>query len=686
MKSSIKLLILFVFFISISKIRAQGIVSAVSPASASISTTVTLQISGVNTVFSQATTGLSKFGLPTLLPDSETPINDSLIEATYTIPNNLMYTGWWNVNANNAAPLNNGFEITANGVVLQGSIYRDSDMNCFKDPTEQNLTNFWQLYVSVQPGNITVPIGIDGYFSALLPLGTYTATVSMVPDIYFNQTFGTQLCDSIIQIPISATAPQTITNINLGFSKNKIIGTVYADDNTDCINSPNDTKITIGFVRYFQYGFNNPMQIASVQYDSVLGSKYSIELPGGYYNGYLDFVPYTAYPSLNPAACPGQSGNVPLQINSYTPSVIDSINFAIQADTCPKLLSFFYDYNKHRPCTRQQIFANVFNASSIPATNVEVKITLDSNMFGLYSIPAWSSVIGSTYTISIPQIDPMHNAWISFIDSLGCNAQIGDTSDVHIQTEFQPSACVIPADNNFLIRRVVTNSFDPNNKETVYPYTEMVTANDEFIYAINFQNTGNDTAYLVTLVDDISDKFDPLTITPLMASHPYTWSFVDNNTVKFLFQNINLPDSNQNEPESHGFIMFKIRQKPGNMPGDTLQNRAAIYFDFNEPVITNYTYNYIPLVSSTEDEVAQNVFVYPNPFSGVTRFTFNNKAQNAKCNLEIYSVDGRLVKSVHAISSNYYDLNADDLSDQIYFYRVYDNQNLNVTGKIVLLK
>jgi hypothetical protein len=204
MKSSIKLLILFVFFISISKIRAQGIVSAVSPASASISTTVTLQISGVNTVFSQATTGLSKFGLPTLLPDSETPINDSLIEATYTIPNNLMYTGWWNVNANNAAPLNNGFEITANGVVLQGSIYRDADMNCFKDPAEHNLTNFWQLYVSVQPGNITVPIGADGYFSVLLPLGTYTATVSMVPDIYFNQTFGTQLCDSIIQIPISS--------------------------------------------------------------------------------------------------------------------------------------------------------------------------------------------------------------------------------------------------------------------------------------------------------------------------------------------------------------------------------------------------------------------------------------------------------------------------------------------------
>jgi hypothetical protein len=84
--------------------------------------------------------------------------------------------------------------------------------------------------------------------------------------------------------------------------------------------------------------------------------------------------------------------------------------------------------------------------------------------------------------------------------------------------------------------------------------------------------------------------------------------------------------------------------------------------------------------------VAQNVFVYPNPFSGVTRFTFNNKPQNAKCNLEIYSVDGRLVKSVHAISSNYYDLNADDLSDQIYFYKVYDHQNLNATGKIVLLK
>ena len=39
-------------------------------------------------------------------------------------------------------------------------------------------------------------------------------------------------------------------------------------------------------------------------------------------------------------------------------------------------------------------------------------------------------------------------------------------------------------------------------------------------------------------------------------------------------------------------------------------------------------------------------------------------------NVEIYSIDGRLVKSIHAISNNYYDLNADDLSDQIYFYKV----------------
>ena len=48
-----------------------------------------------------------------------------------------------------------------------------------------------------------------------------------------------------------------------------------------------------------------------------------------------------------------------------------------------------------------------------------------------------------------------------------------------------------------------------------------------------------------------------------------------------------LPDSNVNEPASHGFVKFTVSQQPGNPMGTVINNQAAIYFDFNDPIFTN---------------------------------------------------------------------------------------------------
>ena len=61
----------------------------------------------------------------------------------------------------------------------------------------------------------------------------------------------------------------------------------------------------------------------------------------------------------------------------------------------------------------------------------------------------------------------------------------------------------------------------------------------------------------------------------------------------FTFDNIMLPDSNINEPESHGFIKYSISPKNTLFPGQTIKNTANIYFDFNPAIITNTTFNKI---------------------------------------------------------------------------------------------
>ena len=66
-----------------------------------------------------------------------------------------------------------------------------------------------------------------------------------------------------------------------------------------------------------------------------------------------------------------------------------------------------------------------------------------------------------------------------------------------------------------------------------------------------------------------------------------TYQIVNNNVLEFTFSNILLPDSNVNEQASHGSVMYTIRQNISNVIGDTIENTANIYFDFNAPVITN---------------------------------------------------------------------------------------------------
>ncbi|PCH66207.1 MAG: hypothetical protein COC01_08660, partial [Bacteroidetes bacterium] len=57
---------------------------------------------------------------------------------------------------------------------------------------------------------------------------------------------------------------------------------------------------------------------------------------------------------------------------------------------------------------------------------------------------------------------------------------------------------------------------------------------------------------------------------------------------EWTFDNILLPDSNTNEPASHGFVKFKVKQNSNNANDTIISNRASIYFDFNAPVVTNY--------------------------------------------------------------------------------------------------
>ncbi len=152
----------------------------------------------------------------------------------------------------------------------------------------------------------------------------------------------------------------------------------------------------------------------------------------------------------------------------------------------------------------------------------------------------------------------------------------------------------------------VVASFDPNQK-TASPIGQSdphyIEKDWRLNYTLEFQNTGNDTAFLVVLRDSISNHLDMTTLQVNGGSHPFSWDISFNRELKFTFENILLPDSTTNEPASNGFVNFSIKPKADILPGTLIENRVGIFFDFNDVVLTNTVFHTIrkPVVTSSEN-------------------------------------------------------------------------------------
>lgn len=141
--------------------------------------------------------------------------------------------------------------------------------------------------------------------------------------------------------------------------------------------------------------------------------------------------------------------------------------------------------------------------------------------------------------------------------------------------------------NTYNLQLMVRSSFDPNDKQAPPIITPQKVSNGEFLeYTIRFQNTGNDTAFTVVISDTLTGNLQWKTFELIGSSHNCKVSNKD-NIIYFDHQKIYLPDSNTNEPKSHGFVKFRIKPQNTLVSGDVITNKAGIYFDYNSPIYTN---------------------------------------------------------------------------------------------------
>jgi len=150
---------------------------------------------------------------------------------------------------------------------------------------------------------------------------------------------------------------------------------------------------------------------------------------------------------------------------------------------------------------------------------------------------------------------------------------------------------VTPANNSTSATRIVRAGYDPNDKQVSPGLSSPgYIAGDQVLnYRIRFQNTGTDTAFNIYVLDTISSNLNLETFQMLDASHSMQVQIDEHRVIRWQFDNIRLPDSNTNEPLSHGYINFSIQPNSGLADGIVIPNFADIYFDYNPPVRTNTT-------------------------------------------------------------------------------------------------
>ncbi len=163
-------------------------------------------------------------------------------------------------------------------------------------------------------------------------------------------------------------------------------------------------------------------------------------------------------------------------------------------------------------------------------------------------------------------------------------------------------------------------SMDPNDK-SVKPegagLQHEIAPEQKLEYTIRFQNYGNDTAFYVMIIDTLSAELDFNTFSIKGSSHPCSVTLSPAGVLQVKYRNINLLWETIDAAASQGYFSFSIKPRMGIADGTVITNSAAIYFDFNLPVVTNEVYNTIShsLSGLINPVFNKEVILYPVPVS-----------------------------------------------------------------------
>ena len=360
-----------------------------------------------------------------------------------------------------------------------------------------------------------------------------------------------------------------------GYScKSYIKGSLFADSNNNC-NLDEDERAT---------------NISSVHLKINGQSALTTINENGFYQVPLDTGAYTigvsATPDLWETNCE----------ESYTVTfdelyqTIEGIDFALQPSIPCHLMNIDVGISRARACREGRLAIEYCNDGNMDAENIRIELQIS---------PWLENITSSTPFVEENGLFVFEPAMLEWERCRTIFVNYEVVCDAPFDEQVCVEAHIFPNDHCGEARPIdesitclaVTNSYDPNDIQVEYEQPieggDCVVENGWLDYTIRFQNTGNDTAYRVMIMDSLPQSVELESFHRGASSHDYELEFHQPNVLVWIFDDINLLDSLNHEPESHGFVSFRIRQKSENVEGLVIPNQAHIYFDFNPPIATN---------------------------------------------------------------------------------------------------
>lgn len=572
---------------------------------------------------------------------------------------------------------------------ISGSVFGDRNSNCNLETTDVGLRSYSVKATSTKDTFYTTTDSL-GKYELYIDTGFYK--VSLLPNLIYP-LWDANVCIPLKQVHLTdndtittnfalfpkLSCPNLTAEINTAFLRRCFTNTYKVDYCNNGTLNANNAYIDITFDSHLQYTSStiNAFPVGNNVYRFPVGNVQMGNCGSFNVTVYLDCD----------STIIGQTHCVDAHIYPDTMCIESSYNGPIieASAVCKDSIIEFKLKNKgtNMPGAKHYIV-------------IEDQIIRQSNNYQLAAgqeiIVRISTRNGSTYRIEAEQDAAFPAAFgdaiaAAFVE--GCTRNPGDTFRVGIINNYplydgEPYRDIDCHENR--------GSIDPNEK-LAYPKgvdaQHFITKTTPIDYTILFQNTGTDTAFYIKVIDTISPYLDINTLRITNVSHPYTFTRIDSNIIVFEFNPIKLVDSTTNEPNSHGFVMFKINQKANNAIGTVIKNKVDIIFDFNNAITTNTTFhtvgeNYLRVdittnnISNKYSNIELNV--YPNPFRDKAIFQIKNvELKNA--HLLLYDLSGNITKEINFFNHQI-TLNRDDLANGLYIYKLLEGNEIIATGKI----